>query len=308
MNRSGLLIVDKPAGMTSHQVVSRIRRILGTRKVGHAGTLDPMATGVLICGVNRATRLMGHLALNDKSYQATIRLGVVTDTEDADGQILSIQRADMSRDEICSAMNRLTGSILQRPSSVSAIKVDGKRSYARVRAGEKVELTPRPVHIAQFDLEQMRYVCVDGTDLIDLDVTVTCSSGTYIRALARDLGELLGVGASLTMLRRIRIGSYGIDQALPLDKVESSDQLMSMVQAASLSFPIIELSNPHEILDVAFGRPLHRSIDQISAVVAEDRLLGLFDRQDKIAVPKTIFLDGDDVADMRRRYGDNLLA
>jgi tRNA pseudouridine55 synthase len=205
----GLVIIDKPAGLTSHDVVARVRRLVGTRKVGHAGTLDPMATGVLILGIERATRLLGHLALTQKSYDATIRLGISTITDDAEGQVVSRTAADGVADEaIRAGVQDLTGPLLQRPTAVSAIKVDGVRSYARVRSGEEVELPARPVTVTSFVIHDIRRATVEGAVVVDLDATVGCTSGTYIRALARDLGSALGVGGHLTRLRRTRLFRY----------------------------------------------------------------------------------------------------
>src|SRR5437016_9474004 len=195
----GLVIVDKPAGWTSHDVVGRVRRLARTRRVGHAGTLDPMATGVLVVGVEKTTRLLGHLALTRKAYDATIRLGQATVTDDAEGEVTATADAAHLRDaEILAAIGPLTGEILQVPSSVSAIKVNGVRSYARVRSGDEVKLAARPVTVYAFDVHGIRR----SNDVIDVDVSVACSSGTYIRALARDLGGALGVGGHLTALRR----------------------------------------------------------------------------------------------------------
>jgi len=229
----GIVVVDKPAGLTSHDVVARMRRIAGTRKVGHAGTLDPMATGVLILGIERATRLLGHLALTDKEYDATIRLGVATVTDDAEGE--ETARTDASQvpdDAIAAGVAALTGHIEQRPSAVSAIKVDGVRSYARVRSGEDVELPARPVAVSRFDVLGTRR----GDGVIDLDVSVACSSGTYIRALARDLGAALGVGGHLTMLRRTRVGPFGLDRARTLEQLEESFDLVPLADAVDASF------------------------------------------------------------------------
>ena len=209
---SGLAILDKPAGWTSHQVVGRIRRLAGTRKVGHAGTLDPMATGVLIVGVEKATRLLGYLALSDKAYEATIRLGIGTITDDAEGEVTTTMgAADLENAEIEAAMAKLRGDILQVPAAVSAIKINGVRSYRRVRAGQSVELSERPVTIRRFELLGRRELEVDGISCVDLVVVVECSSGTYIRALARDLGAGLGVGGHLTTLRRTRVGAFTLD-------------------------------------------------------------------------------------------------
>ncbi|WP_042374914.1 tRNA pseudouridine(55) synthase TruB [Streptacidiphilus neutrinimicus] len=237
----GLVIVDKPAGITSHTVVARIRRLAGTRKVGHAGTLDPMATGVLVVGSEKATRLLGHLALTTKTYEATIRLGQTTITDDAEGEITASIAAHAVTDEaVAAGVAKLTGAIEQVPSSVSAIKIDGKRSYARVREGEEVALAARPVTVSRFEVHGRRdAVAEDGTAVVDLDVTVDCSSGTYIRALARDLGADLGVGGHLTALRRTRVGAYGLDVAHTLEELEESfaDNVLPIADAAAAAFP-----------------------------------------------------------------------
>jgi tRNA pseudouridine55 synthase len=231
---SGLVLVDKPAGLTSHDVVARTRRLAGTRRVGHAGTLDPMATGVLVLGVERATRLLGHLALTDKTYDATIRLGVSTVTDDAEGEVVTTaSAAHLQDDEIRAAVGRMTGAIQQVPSSVSAIKVDGKRAYAKVRAGDTVELAARPVTVHSFDVHATRRT----GDVVDLDTTVVCSSGTYVRALARDLGAALGVGGHLTALRRTRVGPYDVADARTLEQLESSFAVMPIAVAARGAFP-----------------------------------------------------------------------
>jgi len=237
----GLVIVDKPAGITSHTVVSRIRRLAGTRKVGHAGTLDPMATGVLVIGCERATRLLGHLALTSKTYEATIRLGQATITDDAEGEVIATaSAAGVTEQAVAAGIAALTGDIQQTPSKVSAIKVDGKRSYSRVRDGEEVELAARPVTVSRFELHQWREArAEDGTALVDLDVTVDCTSGTYIRALARDLGEGLGVGGHLTALRRTRVGPYTVAGAHTLEALESgfSEAVLPIADAAAAAFP-----------------------------------------------------------------------
>jgi len=237
----GLVIVDKPAGITSHTVVSRIRRLAGTRKVGHAGTLDPMATGVLVIGCERATRLLGHLALTSKTYEATIRLGQATVTDDAEGEVTATaSTAAVTREAVAAGIAALTGDIQQTPSKVSAIKIDGKRSYSRVRDGEEVELTARPVTVSRFELHQWREAeAEDGTALIDLDVTVDCTSGTYIRALARDLGDGLGTGGHLTALRRTRVGPYLVADAHTLEALETgfAAAVLPIADAAAAAFP-----------------------------------------------------------------------
>ncbi|MEU1805351.1 tRNA pseudouridine(55) synthase TruB [Streptomyces sp. NPDC019937] len=235
----GLVIVDKPAGFTSHDVVAKMRRFAGTRRVGHAGTLDPMATGVLVIGVEKATRLLGHLALTEKEYTATIRLGQTTVTDDAEGEITaSAGAAGTALDAVRTGIGELTGDIQQVPSKVSAIKIDGKRSYTRAREGEEFEIPARPVTVSSFVLHDGREAkAEDGTPVLDLDVTVVCSSGTYIRALARDLGAGLGTGGHLTGLRRTRVGPYGLGAARTLEQLEESLQIMPIAEAAAAAFP-----------------------------------------------------------------------
>jgi tRNA pseudouridine55 synthase len=230
----GLIVVDKPDGMTSHDVVARVRRIMGTRKVGHAGTLDPMATGVLVLGIERATKLLGHLALDTKAYLATIRLGASTTTDDAQGETLSTADASRVTDEaIAAGIAKLTGHIQQVPSAVSAVKVDGKRAYARVRAGEQVELAARPVEVSRFDLLSAR-----REDGLELDVMVECSSGTYVRALARDLGADLGVGGHLGALRRTRVGPFDLRVVTTLEKLAEQPALsLPLSDAVAAAFP-----------------------------------------------------------------------
>jgi len=243
-------VVDKPGGLTSHDVVARLRRILGTRRVGHAGTLDPMATGVLVCGVGRATRLLGLLALDDKEYLATARLGVATVTDDAEGAVLASSAAEVGPDEVERAADPLRGPIRQRPSSVSAVKVDGRRAYSRVRAGEQVELPEREVVVSVLEVIDVRPADHDGLPVTDVDLRVVCSSGTYVRALARDLGAALGVGGHLTALRRTRVGGYGIDGAPTLDALESGGgasgpparaRLIGLSEAVTREFEVLAL-------------------------------------------------------------------
>ncbi len=226
---NGLLIIDKPSGITSHGVVSQVRKALGTRKVGHAGTLDPMATGVLVLGIERATRVLGHLALHDKEYLATIRLGASTVTDDSEGEILqtadSLVLSAITDEAITAVVATLTGDIEQVPSAVSAIKVDGKRAHALVRAGEDVVLKSRRVQVERFDV-----LSIDrGEGYVDLEVAVTCSTGTYVRALARDLGSVLNVGGHLTALRRTRVGSWTAGEAIELQAFVESDDPASHV-------------------------------------------------------------------------------
>jgi tRNA pseudouridine55 synthase len=236
--RSGLVVVDKPADWTSFDVVARLRRLAGTRKVGHAGTLDPMATGVLVVGVNKATRLLGHLALTRKVYRATLRLGQTTNTDDAEGELLASVAADDLDDEtVAKALATFRGEISQVPPQVSAIKVDGKRAYARARAGEEVELAARTVTVSRLELGATRRL----PGLVDLDLEIGCSSGTYIRSIARDLGELLGVGGHLTALRRTAVGPYSLDQARTLGQLVEHLEMVPLDQAVAMGFPRVDV-------------------------------------------------------------------
>jgi tRNA pseudouridine55 synthase len=274
---SGLIVIDKPAGITSHGVVGVVRRTLGTRKVGHAGTLDPMATGVLLVGVGRATRLLGHLALHDKDYLATIRLGAATVTDDREGDVISVADeaalSAVTRDALAQGVQALTGDIDQVPTAVSAIKVDGKRAHALVRAGEQVELSARRVRIDRFDILGVE----QGRDVIDVEVGVTCSTGTYVRALARDLGAMLGVGGHLTALRRTRVGGWSVGEALSLDDLTSaahpSDLLLPLAECARRSFPVVVLESTDADW-VRHGRPVgevvRAEIGEPTAVLTQD--------------------------------------
>jgi len=253
---SGLAVIDKPAGWTSHQVVGRVRRLLGIRKVGHAGTLDPMATGVLIIGIGKATRLLGYLALSDKAYSATIRLGISTVTDDAEGDVVTAAGAAGVTDaDIEAAMADLRGGILQVPSAVSAIKVEGVRSYARVRAGKQVDLPARPVQIERFTPVASRTSEVGGVPVLDLDVEVECSTGTYVRALARDLGAALGVGGHVTALRRTRAGSFRVDEAQTLDGAEQGLQVLPLDRVVQNVFPVLTM-NEAQVSYIRHGRRL----------------------------------------------------
>ncbi|GAA2268770.1 tRNA pseudouridine(55) synthase TruB [Actinomadura sp. NPDC048955] len=237
---SGLVIVDKPAGWTSHDVVGRMRRLAKTRKVGHAGTLDPMATGVLVLGIGKATRLLGHLALTRKGYDATIRLGESTNTDDAEGETIATASAEAVTEEALRAgVAELTGTIQQVPPQVSAIKVNGERAYKMARKGEDVELAARPVTVDEFAVLDVRR----HGGLIDVDASVSCSSGTYIRALARDLGASLGCGGHLTALRRTRVGPYDLSMARTLDQLGEKLEILPMAEAVASVFPRRDVSD-----------------------------------------------------------------
>jgi len=236
---SGLVIVDKPGGMTSHDVVARIRRLAGTRRVGHAGTLDPMATGVLVVGVEKATRLLGYLSLTEKEYVATIRLGQSTTTDDAEGEPTGGAPASgVSADALRTEIARLTGEIQQVPPGVSAIKVGGQRAYKLTRAGAAPELAARPVTVYEFTVTALRPL----GDFLDIDATIRCSSGTYIRALARDLGAALGTGGHLTSLRRTAVGPYRLDQAHTLEDLSERTRVTPIAEAAAAAFPRVDLT------------------------------------------------------------------
>ncbi|HEY5978535.1 MAG TPA: tRNA pseudouridine(55) synthase TruB, partial [Microlunatus sp.] len=279
---------------TSHQVVGRARRVLGTRKVGHAGTLDPMATGVLVLGVGRATRLLGQLALTDKAYDATIRLGQATVTDDAEGEVTTaLGAAAVSDEAIETALVGLRGPIEQVPSSVSAIKVGGVRSYARVRSGEDVTLAARPVTVSRFEVLARRDAVADGVDgiaVVDLDVVVECSSGTYVRALARDLGEAVGTGGHLTALRRTRVGPFTLAEAQDLEATEVAVSPISDV--ARRCFPALDLT-AEQAVAVRFGRRLPDTglPGERTAVFDPDgHFLALYRPEGGDAVPEAVFV------------------
>lgn len=279
MSPTGLLVLDKPSGMTSHDVVARVRRILGTRKVGHAGTLDPMATGILVIGVGAATRLLGHLALSDKDYSATARLGVRTVSDDAEGDVLTRatarQVADVSDDAVLAAAAALRGDIDQRPSAVSAIKVDGRRAHERVRSGEQVVLAARRVHVARLDVTDLRR----SDDHLDIDLEVTCSTGTYVRALARDIGDEVGIGGHLTRLRRTRVGPFGSGSTLEELADRGSTALLPLGEAARQCFPVWTL-DPQQADAASVGRRIPwggpgTGAEPVAMVDSEGRLIAL---------------------------------
>ena len=278
----GILLVDKPAGMTSHDVVARTRRAFGTRKVGHAGTLDPMATGLLVIGIEGATRLLTYIVGADKTYEATIRLGQTTGTDDAEGEIVAVAAPEawgaVTDDAVSAGIASLTGEISQIPSAVSAIKVDGRRAYDRVRAGEEVVLAARDVVVSRFDLLETRR----GEGFIDLDVIVDCSSGTYIRSLARDLGAGLGVGGHLTALRRTRVGPFEVAGAVGLDALEGAPTL-TPGEAAARILPVLEMSSD-DARDLRHGKRLVGQAARLdgalgAALDPDGRLIGIVERR-----------------------------
>ncbi|WP_375487725.1 tRNA pseudouridine(55) synthase TruB [uncultured Jatrophihabitans sp.] len=286
----GLVVVDKPAGWTSHDVVARLRRLARTRRVGHAGTLDPMATGVLVVGVGTATRLLHHLVLADKAYDATVRLGQSTLTDDAEGDVTGgASAAAIDEDAVRAALKPLTGDILQVPSSVSAIKVDGERAYKRVRDGEAPQLASRPVTVTR--LEALG-VSRPAPDLLDVDVRVECSSGTYVRALARDLGAALGTGGHLTALRRTRVGPFTLDGAATLDALAERDHPVTLPLAAAVTRALpVRTVDTDEARELSFGRSLeptgapgtHGALDE------QGRAVALLQDRDGRARPVLVF-------------------
>lgn len=276
-----MLLIDKPAGHTSHDVVARARRALGTRKVGHAGTLDPMATGLLTLGVGPSTRLLTYLVGLDKQYETTMLLGRATTTDDAEGEPLGIPApaaalAAVTDERLAQEVARLTGAIEQRPSAVSAIKVDGRRAYDRVRAGEEVELAARAVTVTAFDVLDVRRT----GEGIEVDARIDCSSGTYIRALARDLGAALGVGGHLTALRRTRVGPFAVASAIDLDRLaeQGPSALLAAAAVAEQLFPVLRL-DAQQAVDLGHGKKLdlagREDAEPVAAVAEDGRLVAL---------------------------------
>ncbi|MDV3222768.1 tRNA pseudouridine(55) synthase TruB [Intrasporangium sp.] len=308
--RSGLLVVDKPAGWTSHDVVARVRRLCGTRRVGHAGTLDPMATGVLVLGIEKGTKLLTFLVGLDKAYTATIRLGQATLTDDAEGEVtgsVGITDPAAVAAALPSAVAALTGDIEQVPSSVSAIKVGGERSYARVRKGDDVDLPPRPVTVSRFEVLGVTPTTapltggevLDVLGVLDVDVEVEVSSGTYVRALARDLGAALGVGGHLTALRRTRVGRFGLSDAVPLDELvarieagaDPATCILPLAEAARAQLPVHELS-VEEARSLGHGQRIPSGDVRAEAVAAIDpggRLVAVLDESRSIARARVVF-------------------
>lgn len=283
MPASGIALVDKPQGFTSHDVVAKLRGVLGTKKVGHAGTLDPAATGLLVVGVGSGTKLMTYLSGADKSYLATVRLGQATFTDDAEGDVVSSASksslAKISAEVISEAVGSFQGKQVQIPSRVSAKKIGGKRAYELAREGKDFEIEGVEVEVSRIEHSEPRY-----GEFIDLDIEVDCSSGTFIRAIARDLGEALGVGAHLTSLRRTRVGNFTIDQA----KSISDAVPIPMFSAAQEILPIVEVSVDEE-QDLSFGRKIDRESDfEFLAATREGRLVAIVSGGKKLS-PKTVF-------------------
>ena len=284
----GFLVVDKEPGMTSHDVVAIGRRALGTRKVGHAGTLDPMATGILVLGFNNGTRLLQYITDGDKTYQATVVLGAATVTDDVEGEVISsADTSEITDEQIHAELAKMRGTIMQRPSSVSAVKIDGERAYNRVRSGEEVVLPSREVTILQLDVLAIHR----SSDKIEVDIEVTCSAGTFIRAIARDCGDALGVGGHLNSLRRSRVAGFGLDQAVSLEQLKSGEfSTLDLADVARATFPVREIALD-EKLELSFGRTLSPNADgQIYAgISAANELIALLQNVDGKAKPIAVF-------------------
>ncbi len=290
MITDGFLVIDKSAGMTSHDIVAIARRVLGTKKVGHAGTLDPMATGVLVLGFGYGTRLLQYITEGEKEYAATIVLGSSTVTDDSEGQVVKAaaveEIAKITDGQIHSELKKMSGHILQRPSSVSAVKVAGKRAHARIRAGESFELPAREVHISSLVVKGIRRL--EG--FIEVDIEVICGAGTFIRAIARDCGQALGVGGHLNALRRTRVATFDLKGAISVESLKSGDfTSLDITEVAARTFPIRELSSD-ETRELSFGRVISPSTtDQITASMEQDRLVALLTNEEDHARPIAVF-------------------
>jgi len=284
----GFLIVDKEPGMTSHDVVAMGRKALGTRKVGHAGTLDPMATGVLVLGFGNGTRLLQYITDGEKSYTATIVLGASTVTDDHEGEVLIATDAhSVSDDEVKRILAAMIGTISQRPSSVSAVKVDGERAYDRVRAGEVFELAARTVTISSLQILEIRHL--EKTTEVDIDVT--CSAGTFIRAIARDLGDELKVGGHLRALRRTRVAGFALDVATSVQDLKDKNfTALHLIDVARRTFQARELT-VEEVRELSFGRPLSPSASNeiVAGISAQNELIALLKNESDKAKPVAVF-------------------
>jgi tRNA pseudouridine55 synthase len=290
LSTNGFLVVDKSAGMTSHDVVAIARRALGMKKIGHAGTLDPMATGVLVLGLGNGTRLLQYITEGDKSYTATMVLGASTVTDDVDGEVLSTAESSQLKvitdEQIHQVLATMRGVIAQRPSSVSAVKINGERAYARVRAGEEVFLPTKEVTISQLDIRAIRRF----EERIEIDIEVTCSAGTFIRAIARDCGMALGVGGYLSVLRRTRVANFDSSQGITIEKLKAKEFVpLPITEVAASIFPVRELSG-EEAIDLSFGRPLSAGPSpEITAAMAQGELAALLVNRDGLARPVAVF-------------------
>jgi tRNA pseudouridine55 synthase len=289
VNLEGIVLVDKPAGPTSHDVVAKMRKLFNTRKVGHAGTLDPMATGMLVIGIGRATRLLGYFTAHDKEYLGTIRLGISTTTDDAQGELVAQTSAlHVTESNILETVKDFRGPIMQQPSAISAIKIDGKRAYARVRDGEDINIPARSVMI--HDLEIVEISALADLKVVDVKVRVVCSAGTYIRALARDIGEQLGVGGHLTELRRTRSGVF--DSMVTLAALQENPEVMDLATAVKTGFQHLVLSEAQTfkaVNGVRLSAPTDLDIGHVGLISPDGRAVGLFDNSESVLHPLVVF-------------------
>jgi tRNA pseudouridine55 synthase len=289
VNIEGIVLVDKPAGPTSHDVVAKMRKLFNTRKVGHAGTLDPMATGMLVIGIGRATRLLGYFTAHDKEYLGTIRLGISTTTDDAQGELVTrVSAGHITESEIIETVRDFRGPIMQQPSAVSAIKIDGERAYTRVRNGEEISIPPRSVMI--HDLEIVGIERLSNLDVIDLKVRVVCSAGTYIRALARDIGKQLEVGGHLTQLRRTRSGVF--DSMKSLESLQGNPEIMDLATAVKTGFQHIVLSEEQArkaVNGVRLSAPDELATGHVGLIGPDGSAIGLFENSDSVLHPLVVF-------------------
>jgi tRNA pseudouridine55 synthase len=289
VNIEGIVLVDKPAGPTSHDVVAKMRKLFNTRKVGHAGTLDPMATGMLVIGIGRATRLLGYFTAHDKEYLGTIRLGISTTTDDAQGELVTrVSAGHITESEIIETVRDFRGPIMQQPSAVSAIKIDGERAYTRVRNGEEISIPPRSVMI--HDLEIVGIERLPDLDVIDLKVRVVCSAGTYIRALARDIGKQLEVGGHLTQLRRTRSGVF--DAMKSLESLQGNPEIMDLATAVKTGFQHIVLSEEQArkaVNGVRLSAPDELATGHVGLIGPDGSAIGLFENYESVLHPLVVF-------------------
>jgi len=289
VNLEGIVLVDKPAGPTSHDVVAKMRKLFSTRKVGHAGTLDPMATGMLVIGIGRATRLLGYFTAHDKEYLGTIRLGISTTTDDAQGELVTQTSAlHVTESSILETVKDFRGPIMQQPSAISAIKIDGKRAYARVRDGEDINIPARSVMI--HDLEIVEISALADLKVVDVKVRVVCSAGTYIRALARDIGEQLGVGGHLTELRRTRSGVF--DSMVTLAALQENPEVMDLATAVKTGFQHLVLSEAQTfkaVNGVRLSAPTDLDTGHVGLISPDGRAVGLFDNSESVLHPLVVF-------------------
>lgn len=298
--QDGILVIAKPLGVTSHDVVAKVRKLLGIKKVGHAGTLDPEASGVLVLGVNRGTRLMQYFVGDDKRYNATIWLGVATVSDDAAGEVIAVTPNNLTPEEISAALKNLTGNIMQRPSSVSAIKVNGKRAHDLVRAGVELVLPERPVTVHDIELVSVTSAMISGQSITEISVKVHCSSGTYVRAIARDLGAALGVGGSVATLSRTQAGVFTESDAVELAAVTADTKLLPLGMVAQRIMPTLQIT-ANQVLDLAHGRVIslnHSNASPLAVLDEAEKLIAVGELQSGAFQPANVFVTPMELANV----------